>query len=87
AVAALITCAIQFALGKMIGGKYNDRISGGQALGQKNTVFTIWLGATFLTPVTSIAGGFYSVCHNVVNSYQLYKVRKTAEKSQEQEKA
>ena len=87
AVAALITCAIQFALGKMIGGKYNDRISGGQALGQKNTVFTIWLGATFLTPVTSIAGGFYSVCHNVVNSYQLYKVRKTAEKASEQEKA
>ncbi len=76
AVAALVTCAVQFALGKIIGGRYNDRISGGQALGQKNTVFSIWLGATFLTPVTSIAGGFYSVCHNVVNSYQLYKVRK-----------
>jgi BASS family bile acid:Na+ symporter len=76
AFVALFACFIQFALGKKIGSRYNDRISGGQSLGQKNTVFSIWLGATFLDPVTALAGGFYSVWHNVVNSYQLYQKRK-----------
>ena len=35
AVGALIACCLQFFLGKTIGSIYNDRISGGQALGQK----------------------------------------------------
>lgn len=73
---SLACCALQFFLGKRIGAKFQDEISAGQALGQKNTVFAIWLGYTFLTPVTSIAGGFYSVWHNLFNSYQLYKQRK-----------
>lgn len=54
----------------------SDSITAGQAFGQKNTVFAIWLGLTFLDPVTSIVGGFYSVWHNTINSWQLYKVRK-----------
>ncbi len=53
----------------------SDSITAGQAFGQKNTVFAIWLGLVFLDPVTSIVGGFYSVWHNTVNSWQLYKVR------------
>lgn len=48
-------------------------ITAGQAFGQKNTVFIIWMGLVFLNPVTSVVGGFYSICHNIVNSYQLYK--------------
>ena len=76
ALVALVCCLFQFALGKKIGGFYGMRLEGGQGLGQKNTVFIIWLGYTFLNPVTSLAGGFYSVCHNIVNSYQLYKYRK-----------
>lgn len=31
------------------------------------------MGYTFFTPVTAIAGGFYSIWHNLVNSYQLYR--------------
>ena len=73
AVVSLFACLIQFSTGKWIGRQYGDRISAGQALGQKNTVFAIWLGYTFLTPVTAIAGGFYSIWHNVINSWQLYK--------------
>jgi len=76
ALASLVCCIGQFAIGKKIGGHYNDSIGGGQSLGQKNTVFSIWLGATFLSPVTSMAGGFYSIWHNVFNSYQLYEKRK-----------
>ena len=63
--------------GKKIGRRYDDSISSGQALGQKNTVFAIWMGYTFFTPVTAVAAGFYSVWHNVVNSYQLYLQRKS----------
>lgn len=75
AVVSLVCCALQFAIGKVIGSHYGDRISAGQALGQKNTVFAIWMGYTFLSPVTAMAGGFYSIWHNIVNSYQLYKKR------------
>ncbi|MDP4240519.1 MAG: transporter [Bacteroidota bacterium] len=79
AIASLICCIFQFAVGRKIGGHYNDLVGGGQSLGQKSTVFSIWLGATFLSPVTSMAGGFYSIWHNVYNSYQLYQKRKADE--------
>ncbi|MBR6648618.1 MAG: transporter, partial [Bacteroidaceae bacterium] len=73
ALVSFICCLMQFAVGRFIGARYGDKITGGQALGQKNTVFAIWLAYTFLTPVTAIAGGFYSVWHNIVNTLQLYK--------------
>lgn len=76
AVASLIACAIQFALGRCIGNRFGELVAGTQSLGQKNTVFAIWMGYTFMEPVTAMAGGFYSLWHNVVNSYQLYKIRK-----------
>ena len=46
-------------------------ITAGQALGQKNTVFAIWMGYTFMTAETAIVGGLYSIWHNLYNSYQL----------------
>ena len=76
AVVSLLCCSLQFLAGKKIGGKYGASITAGQALGQKNTVFAIWMGYTFLTPVSSIAGGFYCIWHNLFNSYQLYKAGK-----------
>lgn len=73
-----VCCMIQFWRGRKAGGKYGreSAITAGQAFGQKNTVFIIWLGLVFLNPVTSVVGGFYSVWHNTVNSWQLYKVNK-----------
>ena len=83
ALISLVCCVFQFAVGKAIGSHYDipaspriNRITAGQAFGQKNTVFIIWLGLVFLDPVTSIVGGLYSVWHNIINSYQLYKARK-----------
>ena len=75
AAISLLACILQFAFGRHIGRQYDDPISAAQACGQKNTVLAIWMGYTFLTPITSIAGGFYSIWHNVWNSYQLYKAR------------
>ena len=52
-------------------GKAVRKVTAGQSLGQKNTVFAIWLGYTFLTPETAIVGGLYSIWHNIYNSWQL----------------
>ena len=73
AVVSLVCCLVQFAFGRFIGRRNGEIIAGGQSLGQKNTVFAIWFAYTFLTPVTAIAGGFYSLWHNLVNTIQLYK--------------
>ena len=76
ALVTLCCCWIQFAIGRRIGKPSGDHIAAGQGIGQKNTVFAIWMAYTFLTPITAIAGGFYSVWHNIFNSYQLYRKRK-----------
>lgn len=76
ALASLLSCCIQFYIGRRIGKQHNEPIAGAQSLGQKNTIFAIWVGYTFLDPVTAMAGGFYSVWHNVINSWQLYKTGK-----------
>lgn len=75
AAVSLLACIMQFAFGRVIGRRYGETITAAQACGQKNTVLIIWMGYTFMTPITSIAGGFYSVWHNLWNSYQLYRVK------------
>lgn len=76
ALAGLAACCVQFYLGKRIGGHYNDRISGGQALGQKNTVLAIWMSYTYLNPLSSVGPGSYVLWQNIFNSWQLWKKRK-----------
>ena len=77
AAVSLLSCIIQFVLGRRIGSKWGegltDSLTAGQAFGQKNTVFVIWMGLMFLNPVTSVTGGFYCIWHNVINSIQLYR--------------
>ncbi len=75
ALVSLLCCILEFAMGRRIGARYGDATTAGQALGQKNTVFAIWMGYTFMTPVTAIAGGFYSIWHNLYNSWQLYRYK------------
>jgi BASS family bile acid:Na+ symporter len=76
AISAFVVCVLQFFLGKLIGGWFGVRINGGQALGQKNTIFAIWMSYTYLNPVASVAPGCYVVCQNIVNSWQLWTKRK-----------
>lgn len=71
AVVALLCCVIQFALGRRIGERYGDRVSGAQGLGQKNTVLAIWMALTYLHPIASIAPASYVVWQNIINSAQL----------------
>ena len=76
ALGGLFTCVLQFFFGKRIGSMYNDRMSAGQALGQKNTVLAIWMASTYLHPLATIAPGSYVLWQNIINSYQLWKKRK-----------
>lgn len=75
---SLVCCLIQFIIGRKAGGR-KDAITAGQALGQKNSGFLIWLGFTYMTPVTSVAGGLYSIWQNLVNSWELYEKRHNKE--------
>lgn len=89
---SLACCILQFVLGRHVGNCYRPRrspvsaaeergkrvrkVTAGQSLGQKNTIFAIWMGYTFMTPETSIVGGLYSIWHNLYNSWQLYRAGK-----------
>ena len=67
------TCALQFFAGRRIGKGRVESITAGQALGQKNTGFLIWLGYNYLDPLTSVAGGLYAIWQNLFNSWELYE--------------
>lgn len=73
---SLVACIMQFAVGRLVGRHYDEAVTAGQACGQKNTVLAIWVGYTFLDPLTSVAGGFYTIWHNIFNAWQLYQKNK-----------
>jgi len=72
---SMVCCFAQFGMGRAVASRMGhcESVTAGQSMGQKNTGFIIWLGYTYLTPVTSVAGGLYSIWHNLFNSYQLGK--------------
>ena len=79
---ALVICVVQFALGRRIGHRYNDTVSGGQGLGQKNTILAIWMAQVYLNPLSSIAPASYVLWQNLINSWQLWlKERHTERKN------
>lgn len=78
---SVFTCFIQFFAGRRMGRSRVESLTAGQALGQKNTGFLIWLGYNYMTPVTSVAGGLYAIWQNLFNSWELYqKAREQAER-------
>ena len=77
AVSALVVCVSQFLIGRGIGKQYDDTIAGGQGLGQKNTILAIWMAQMYLNPIASIGPGAYVLWQNLVNSYQVWRKRKT----------
>lgn len=73
---SLLCTFIQFKFGRWTGRRFSgDPVTAGQALGQKNTGFLIWLGYSWMTPVTSVAGGLYSIWQNLFNALELYEQR------------
>ena len=72
AAASLATCVMQFGVGRLVGKRYGDKISGAQGLGQKNTVLAIWMALTYLNPIASVGPAAYVAWQNTINSLQLY---------------
>lgn len=77
ALASLAVCCLQFIIGRKVGARLGDRISGAQGLGQKNTILGIWMALTYLHPLVSIGPAAYIVWQNTINSYQLYRKAKS----------
>lgn len=87
---ALVVCVAKFAFGRLIGGVTGkvDSISAGQALGQKNTMFTIWMALTYLNPIAAVAPGSYVLWQNIINSWELWhKAREDKRKAAGQNQA
>lgn len=80
-IASVIFCVIQFGFGKWLGGKYGDRMAGGQLLGQKNTAMGIWIANTYLNPLASVFPALYSIWQNLFNSWQMWKKGKEEKKN------
>ncbi|MCQ2974150.1 MAG: transporter [Bacteroidales bacterium] len=80
AISSLIVCILLYIIGKKIGTKFDDRVSCGQNVGQKNTIFAIWVAQTYLNPLSALGSSFYIVWQNLFNSWQLQKKRKHEEK-------
>ena len=76
AIVALVLCLAQFAIGRLLGSLYGDKVAGGQSVGQKNTILAVWMSLNFLNPVSSVAPTAYIVWQNLVNSYQVYRTGK-----------
>jgi BASS family bile acid:Na+ symporter len=72
AAISLVVCVANFALGRLIGGKQFAR-EASQALGQKNTTFTIYLALTFSSPLVAFGPTCYVLWHNLWNSWQLQR--------------
>ena len=77
ATTSLIVCALNFALGRLIGGREFPR-EASQALGQKNTTFTIYLALTYASPLVALAPTCYVIWHNLWNSWQLHRASRSA---------
>lgn len=76
ALLGLVLCIIQFAVGRYIGHFFGRAQEAGQALGQKNTAFAIWLGITYLNPLSSVGPGCYILWQNIINSFEIWQERK-----------
>ena len=76
AFASLMLCFVQFAVGRYIGRHFGQTENAGQAMGQKNTAFAIWIASTYLTPLSSVGPGCYILWQNIINSIEIWAYRK-----------
>lgn len=75
----LLLCIIQFSVGRYVGHFFHRTVEAGQALGQKNTTFAIWIAYTYLTPLASVGPGCYILWQNIINSVEIWRKRKAGE--------
>jgi len=76
ALLGLMVCIVQFAVGRFTGHFFGHTQESGQALGQKNTAFAIWLSSTYLNPLSSVGPGCYILWQNIINSIEIWQYRR-----------
>jgi BASS family bile acid:Na+ symporter len=76
ALLGLVMCVVQFSVGRYIGHFFSHTQEAGQALGQKNTAFAIWLSNAYLNPLSSVGPGCYILWQNIINSIEIWDKRK-----------
>jgi BASS family bile acid:Na+ symporter len=71
AVTALVICAVNFAVGHLLGEK-NFKREASQSLGQKNTTLTIYLAFAYAGPLAAMGVISYVLWHNSYNAVQMF---------------
>ena len=79
ALLSLLFCIVLFVVGRLIGRHYGCTVDAGQASGQKNTAFAIWIAYTYLSPLSSVGPGCYILWQNIINSIEIWDKRKQSE--------
>jgi bile acid:Na+ symporter, BASS family len=70
-----LVCIVNFAVGRLIGGREYGR-EASQSLGQKNTTFTIYLALAYAGPLVALGPTCYVIWHNLWNSWQLHRAHR-----------
>ncbi len=71
-VVVMLMCLLQFLMGEFIG-KQDWKMERSLSVGRKNTMFSIWVCLTFLTPVIALGPMFYILFQNIYNTWQMYR--------------
>ncbi|MDX2245614.1 MAG: hypothetical protein SF052_02480 [Bacteroidia bacterium] len=73
-VVAVIIFSISMLLGTLAGGK-TLQAEGSMALGRKNTIFGIWLGLTYMSPLVALGPMLYILVQNAYHSFLISRVK------------
>ncbi|MEZ4775435.1 MAG: hypothetical protein R3D00_19780 [Bacteroidia bacterium] len=74
ALVVVIIFALSLLLGKIAGGK-TMQAEGSMALARKNTIFGIWLGLTYMSPLVALGPMLYILLQNAYHSFLISKVK------------
>ncbi len=79
ALCSFLLCLFQFGCGRAIGSRFKQKVNAGQALGQKNTAFAIWIASTYLSPLSTVGPGCYILWQNIINSLEIWEAQRKRE--------
>ncbi|MBP5689035.1 MAG: transporter [Muribaculaceae bacterium] len=72
ALTSLAITFVQFSMGRYVGRYFHATTEMGQAMGQKNTAFAIWISSAWLHPLAAVGLGFYILWQNAFNSLEIW---------------
>lgn len=82
-VTFVTTVTLYFIGGRIAKWNRHDVVNGRQALGQKNTIFAIWLAMAFLPEAVTLIPIFYIIWQNVINSLEISVYKHNASQPKE----